>query len=88
MTNGDDLAYPTNQAVNDCDGNFMATISHSGLTKREHMATTILASLLSNPNICITDPVTGSPIAYLAIKQTLFFTDKLIEELNKKENEG
>lgn len=80
MTKGEDLAFP---AINPANNE-----GHSGMSKREYMATTILASLLSNPNICITDPMTGSPIAYLAIEQTLFFTDKLIEELNKKENEG
>lgn len=73
-TNGNDLAYPTNQAMHTSEGEFMYWNSHSGLTKREYFAAMAMQGLCS----------TGKYNSSLTPSISVHISDALIAELNKE----
>lgn len=77
MTNGNDLAHPTN--IIDPEGQF-APEYHTGLTKREYFAAMALQGILAGNEINRTGRKTPYSIAELATS----YADALINALNKK----
>lgn len=75
-TNPNDLAIPTNQVVNDIDGNFMSTISHAGLTKRELFVAMAMQGFLAE------GAVMRGNLREIA-ESSVMASDALIEALNK-----